>query len=341
MKRTFDGFLYNDLLVELARRNPGNLSFARTILQTQQLFQAGLLPTSTIQRLLAQMDAERKIYDAKNLERLPGVKARFEGDPETNDKTVDDAYVFHGDTRDFLTKVLRRNSIDGKGMPLIGTVHFGRKYNNAYWNSVQMTYGDGDGEIFITFVDPTVVGHELFHGVTEKTSGLEYEGQSGALNESFSDVGGVLVYQWKNNITAGKADWLVGPHIFHKSVKGKALRSMIDPGSAYDDDRLGKDPQPKHMKDLYTGWSDNGGVHINSGIPNLAFARFAIEVGGYAFERPFEIWYETNSGENRVGSTASFQDFANKSMENCQKLHPRLKGKLQAAWHEVGIEVAA
>src|SRR5690606_24175577 len=152
-------------------------------------------------------------------------------------------------------------------------------------------YGDGDGDIFSTFVILDVVGHEMAHGVTEKTSGLRYYGQSGALNEHFSDVVGVLVRQHLLGLPADKDSWLVGPGLFTDKVNGRALRDMLNPGTAYDDPRLGKDPQPAHMDDLYTGWSDNGGVHLNSGIPNRVFATFALSVGGNAWEAPFDIWY--------------------------------------------------
>lgn len=339
MNKVIDGFLHAEFLMELARRNPNNVSFLETILTTQKLYQKGLIQRARFNRLFAGPNADRKVYDAQNSQRLPGVKARFEGDKATGDKVIDNAYEFHGFVRQFLLDVPKRNSIDGSGMSLVGTVHYGRRYNNAFWNGSQMTYGDGDGEIFSTFVIDDVVGHEMSHGVTEHTSGLVYSGQSGALNEHFSDVGGVLVRQYRLKLAADKDHWLVGPGLFTDKVNGQALRSMLAPGTAYDDKKLGKDPQPAHMKDLYTGWSDNGGVHINSGIPNLAFATFARSVGGNAWEKPFDIWYATNCGENRVGSNADFQAWANKTMENCRKLHAELADPLRAAWSHVGINV--
>ncbi len=339
MHKIIDGFLYADFLMELARRNPNNLAFAETILETQRLYQKGLNARTRFNRLFAGPNAERRIYDAGNSQRLPGTKARFEGDKATGDKVIDNAYEFHGFVRNFLLMVPKRNSIDGSGMNLVGTVHYGKRYNNAFWNGSQMTYGDGDGEIFSTFVIDDVVGHEMHHGVTEHTSGLVYSGQSGALNESFSDVGGVLVRQFRLQLAADKDSWLVGPGLFTDKVQGRALRDMLNPGTAYDDKRLGKDPQPAHMKDLYTGWSDNGGVHINSGIPNKAFATFARSVGGFAWEKPFDIWYATNCGDNRVTSNADFAAFAAKSLENCRSLHSDLVDPLRAAWSDVGINV--
>ena len=147
-----------------------------------------------------------------------------------------------------------------------------RDYDNAFWDGTQMVFGDGDGVIFLPFTRSVdVIGHELAHGVTQYTSGLNYQDQSGALNESVSDVFGVLVKQRLLGQTADQADWLVGAELLAPGVNGVALRSMAAPGTAYDDPRLGKDPQPGHMRDYVDTTDDNGGVHINSGIPNKAF----------------------------------------------------------------------
>ncbi len=96
-----------------------------------------------------------------------------------------------------------------------------------------------------------------------------------------SDVFGSLVKQYQLQQTAGEADWLIGQGLLTENVKGIALRSMKAPGTAYDDPVLGKDPQPAHMKDYVNTVSDNGGVHINSGIPNHAFYVVATELGGF------------------------------------------------------------
>jgi Zn-dependent metalloprotease len=136
-----------------------------------------------------------------------------------------------------------------------------------------------------------VIGHELTHGVTEYEAGLEYHDQPGALNESMSDVFGTLVKQRVKKQKVDRADWLIGEGLFTKKVKGKALRSMSAPGTAYDDPNLGKDPQPAHMKNYVKTHEDEGGVHINSGIPNHAFYLTAMELGGYAWEEAGRIWY--------------------------------------------------
>ena len=153
-------------------------------------------------------------------------------------------------TYNFFKDIFDRNSIDTRGMKLDSTVHYGEDYNNAFWNGTQMVYGDGDGDIFQRFTKSIdVIGHELTHGVTQYEAALEYEGQAGALNESFSDVFGSLVKQYFLKQKVEKADWLIGNGLFTRKVNGIALRSMKEPGTAYDDPTIGKDPQPGHMKD--------------------------------------------------------------------------------------------
>ncbi len=334
-----EGFIPDYVLLEIAGLNPTLLSMKRTLLENQKLYLKGIAQMGNVQQLMGGASGERKIYDAQNRRTLPGTKARFEGDAATGDAVTDAAYEYHGDTRDFVKNVMGRDSLDDKGMNLIGTVHYGKDYNNAFWNSRQMTYGDGDGVIFVTFVRPTVVGHEFFHGVTEHTSSLVYQDQPGALNEHLSDVGGVLVRQYKLRLSADKDSWLLGTGLFAPKLNARALRDMLNPGTAYDDPKIGKDRQPAHMKDLYTGWSDNGGVHINSGIPNKVFATFARAVGGFAWEAPFAVWSETAFGKNRIGSKAQFQDFADLSVSNCSTLQPKIVDKLVKAWDVVGITV--
>src|SRR5262249_39806011 len=146
----------------------------------------------------------------------------------------------------------------------------------------------------------------------EFTAGLEYHKQSGALNESVSDVFGSLVKQWSLGQDAATADWLIGPEIFTPGTAGDALRSMKAPGEAYDSPIFGKDPQPGHMDGFRvlpdTRAGDNGGVHINSGIPNHAFYLAATAIGGNAWDAAGHIWYETLT--KNCGPQAEFQDFA-------------------------------
>ena len=239
---------------------------------------------------------ERLVYDMKGQGStfLPGKLVRREGDPKSTDPAVNEAYDYAGLTYDFYKTLFNRNSLDDRGMSLISSVHLGKKYNNAFWNGEQMAYGDGDGVVFIRFTKSIdVVGHELTHGVVSNTSNLDYVNESGALNEHFADVFGSLVKQWKKKQTAAKADWLIGPDIMGPGTKAKALRTFRNEPAYQNDPFLGTDPQPKHLKDKYTGTADSGGVHINSGIPNHAFFLVATSLGGNAWEKAGSIWYRS------------------------------------------------
>ena len=253
---------------------------------------------------------ERAISDAHGTEQLPGDVVRTEGAGPTGDLAVDEAYDGLGATWRLYREVFGRDSLDGAGLALDGTVHYGQNYDNAFWDGTRMVFGDGDGVLFNRFTSAVdVIGHELTHGVTEKTAGLAYEGQSGALNESVSDVFGSLVKQRALGQDAASADWLIGAGLFTDAVQGQALRSLKAPGTAYDDPRLGKDPQPATMSGYVETTDDNGGVHLNSGIPNHAFYLAATGIGGNAWEGAGRVWYDVLSG-GKLPSDAGFATFA-------------------------------
>lgn len=252
---------------------------------------------------------QRSIFDAERTETLPGLLVRSEGEAPTTDDSVTAAYDGLGDTHALFAEAFSRDSIDGRGLPLLATVHYDDDYDNAFWNGERMVFGDGDGEVFRDFTSSlSVIGHELAHGVTQYTANLVYEGQPGALNEHVSDVFGALVEQHARGQDAASASWLIGEGLFTDEVEGNALRSMLAPGTAYDDDVLGKDPQPAHFDDYVETTDDNGGVHLNSGIPNRAFASLAIALGGKAWERAGLIWYDTLTGG--LSERADFATFA-------------------------------
>jgi Zn-dependent metalloprotease len=284
-------------------------------------------------------EPHRTIYDAKHRQDLPGKKVRGEGDKPGKDATVNRAHAGLGATFDLYLKAYARNSINGEGLPLNATVHFDEDYNNAFWNGEQMVFGDGDGEIFLDFTIPVdVIGHELTHGVTQYTANLTYFGQPGALNESMSDVFGSLIKQYALGQSAAEADWLIGAGLLAPRVTGTALRSMKAPGTAYDDDVLGKDPQPATMDDYVRTGRDNGGVHINSGIPNHAFYLAATALGGNAWEKAGKIWYSVLTG-GALDSQASFSDFAALTLAQARTLFGEGE-ELQAvtkAWEQVGV----
>ena len=206
------------------------------------------------QTLLAtalQTRLDRLIYDANRNSSLPGELKRNEGQGPVGDNDVDKAYDYSGDAYRLFKDTFERNSIDNSGMSLISTVNYiepGEEfYNNASWNEEQMIYGVPDPSIFKTFLLRTVAAHEMGHGIVQHEGGLTYQKDTGALNEHFADVFGILGEQLSKNQDADQSNWLIGEGIWASTVNGKALRSMSDPGTAYDDPLVGKDPQPGHM----------------------------------------------------------------------------------------------
>lgn len=235
----------------------------------------------------------RSIYTAEDSSAPSGKLARSESGPRSVDQAVNDIYDAFGATYDLFRSAFQRDSIDGKGLRLDAVVHFGHRFNNAFWNGSRLIVGDGDGKALLGFTKSLdVIGHELTHGVTEFTCNLEYHRQSGALNESMSDVFGSLVKQYALKQKAGDADWLIGAGVLGPFVPGVALRSLKAPGTAY----VGDD-QPSTMAGYVetpdSDQGDWGGVHRNSGIPNHAFYLVATGLGGYAWVEAGQIWYDT------------------------------------------------
>jgi bacillolysin len=229
-------------------------------------------------------------YDAKNRTRLPG-SLWADSDNIFNasyDRAAVDAHYYAGVTYDYFWNIFNRNSYDNNGAILKSTVHYSRDYNNAFWNGSQMVYGDGDGSTFVELSGALdVVAHELTHAVTDSTADLIYQNESGAINESMSDIFGTLVEFYDNN----NPDWLVGEDIYTPGVSGDALRSMADPAAEGD---------PDHYSVRYTGTSDNGGVHWNSGIINKAAyllseggTHYGVNVAGIGQDKMGAIFYRS------------------------------------------------
>ena len=279
------------------------------------------------------------VHTAANGSTLPGTPVRGAGQPVSGDEAVDEAYDGLSASLALLGEVFGRASYDGDGAHVIATVHYEKNYDNAFWDGNQLVFGDGDGRVFGRFTKPVdVLGHELGHAVIEHSAGLVYNGEPGALNESISDVIGAMVKQRLLGQTAEEADWLIGEGLFLPHVQARGLRDMLNPGTAYDDLVLGKDPQPAHMRDYVTTISDNGGVHINSGIPNRAFYITAVELGGFAWERAGQIWYVTL--KDKLTATSRFQDCANQTYQAAAQLFGAGSIEQQAVkkgWAEVGL----
>ncbi|MFJ5774264.1 M4 family metallopeptidase [Streptomyces sp. NPDC093094] len=291
-------------------------------------------------------NGRRTVFDCNRTRFLPLAEiVRSEDGPEASDASANRAFEGLGATRDFYQQVFRRNSLNDRGMRLDGYIHFGVKYNNAFWDGRQMVFGDGDGRKFSDFTGSlTVIAHELAHGVTDFTAGFSYHDQPGALNESMSDVFGSLVEQWSLNQSAEAANWLIGAEIFTPGIGADALRSMKSPGEAYDNIPYGKDPQPDHMNDYVhlpnTEEGDYGGVHINSGIPNKAFYLTAVRIGGYAWKAAGLIWYESLKAS---GQETQFQEFADTTYRKAEELYgsgSTEQTAVLAAWQDVGIHIS-
>jgi hypothetical protein len=275
--------------------------------------------------------ADWQVHDAENGSRLPGRLVRTAGEPEVADVAVDEAATGVTESLALFTD-FGRSSYDDRGATVVATVHYEREYDNAFWDGSQLVFGDGDGKVFDRFTKPIdVLGHELSHAVTQFTANLTYEGQSGALNESMSDVFGACIKQRHLGQDAAAADWLIGEGIFLPGINGRALRSMTEPGTAYDDPLIGKDPQVGSMAEYVETSDDNGGVHLNSGIPNRAFAIAARGIGGESWSGAGRIWYSAlTSG---IDADSDFATFAAATIAAAGE-HTSV---VEDAWTQVGV----
>ncbi|KMM38008.1 M4 family metallopeptidase [Guptibacillus hwajinpoensis] len=275
-------------------------------------------------------------YDAANRTKLPG-SLWADADNKFNasyDAAAVDAHYYASATYDYYKDVFNRNSYDGNGAPLKSTVHYGRNYNNAFWNGSQMVYGDGDGSTFVSLSGgEDVVAHELTHAVTDTTADLIYQNESGALNESMSDVFGTLVEFHDNN----NPDWLIGEDIYTPGTSGDALRSMSDPTQFGD---------PAHYSERYTGTQDNGGVHINSGIMNKAAyllseggTFYGVTVSGIGKDKLGAIYYRTLT--QYLTASSNFSQMRSAAVQAATDLYGASSSEVQSvnkAFDAVGVQ---
>jgi len=297
----------------------GHIENAARIRTQRSAWVAKTVAAPTDRALQAAPKYRRSVFDAGGGMDLPGKLVRDEGGKPIKDLASNQAYDNTGITLDFYLKVFGRNSIDNHNMCVESAVHFGENFGNAMWTGEQMIYGDGDSNVsgFTAALD--IIAHELTHGVTQhmipgglgvvrvplkerefKAQTHALQGQSGALNESFSDVVGSMVKQWHAGQDVAQASWLLGEHMLAPQ-HGRAIRSLKDPGNRrltwYEDDQF------KSM-DQYGDGSD---VHDSSGIPNHAFYLAARKMGGFSWEKTGPIWYEAFA---KLKSKASFRDAA-------------------------------
>lgn len=288
---------------------------------------------------------KRRVFDCGHSTDLLRKQVRKEGSKASKDMAVNEAYDHSGKAFEFFNQLFGRASLDNNNLPLTSSVHYqelpDRGYDNAFWNGSQMVYGDGMMFNRMTLC-LDVVAHELAHGITQHEAGLRYEGQSGALNEHFSDVFGVLVRQWaKGEKKPRSADWSVGKGLFNKlGMEDMALRSMSAPGTAYSDMMFGADPQPDHMNGYLNmplnAEGDWGGVHYNSGIPNKAFHLAAVAIGKPAWEVAGKIWYITLT--ERLRDNADFKKCASETISVAgDYFGATVQARVRKAWTAVGV----
>lgn len=276
-------------------------------------------------------NVKRAVHDNRNLPQryLPGTPARREGQPAVSDMAVNAAYDNLGILWSFFAAVFKLNSVGNKGLPLLATVHVDRSLANAFWSfeKNQMVFGDGNSLLYQFPNALDVVAHEITHGIISFSCGLKYENQSGALNESLCDCFAAMAEQWYAQMKSLNADWLAGEGIIRPGVKGVALRSLKEPGTAYNDPVM-KD----YVRKPNTREGDWGGVHTNSGIPNQAFYRLCYLVMGYSWENPGYIWYTSML---QLSSTATFKEFADLTMKTAAKIG--FDDVVKDAWEFVGV----
>ncbi len=272
------------------------------------------------------------VYDCKNTTSLPGKQVNTPG--SSKDDVARTVFETTTQVAEFFNSAFDRNSLDDAGMTLRSSIHYGEDYNNAFWNGTQMTYGDGDGQIFITFCKgPDVVAHELMHGVTQFSLELVYSNESGGLNESLSDVFGSMFKQWRLKQTVDSADWLIGADILGakaKSLGYNCLRNMADPESP---ECLGQ------QISSYSQYQAGMDPHESSGVANFAFYNIAKALGGNSWDVAGKVWYHVVSNEG-ASPNMTMHQFADATRDAARTLFsatPAVSKAVDDGWERVGL----
>jgi vibriolysin len=285
----------------------------------------------------------RNTYTAKNGTTLPGSLLRTESQAPVSDAVANQAHDNAGYVYDYYLARHGRDSFDAKGGTITSSVHYSKNYVNAFWNGTQMVYGDGDGVQSTALTVLDVIGHEITHAVTERSSNLTYSNESGALNEAMSDIFGASIEAYRDGAVSANT-WKVGEECWTPGTAGDALRYMNDPAAAGDYD---------YWPTRYTGTSDNGGVHWNSGIANLAFY-LAVAGGTHprgktsnvvpaldadpvtSIQKAAAIFYKANTQCLTAGST--FQDAFGCTQDAAASLYGAAAAtSIAEAWKAVGV----
>ena len=272
------------------------------------------------------------VFTCNQTTSLPGTPVANPG--SSADMTAKRTFDLTTEVAKFYKSAFGRNSIDDAGMTMISSIHYDENYNNAFWDGNQMTYGDGDGEIFVDFTkSDDVIAHELTHGVTQYTTALNYQNQAGGLNESISDVFGSMFRQWMAGQDVTAADWLIGSEIMGPAATARGfscLRDMAYPGAAHC-----LAPQPQN----YSNYRPGSDPHESSGIPNHAFYLAAMALGGKSWEQLGKVWYGAMT-TGRPSPGMRFRTFANRTCRAARTLfpgEPNVLASVKAGWAGVGL----
>ncbi|HEX3407039.1 MAG TPA: M4 family metallopeptidase [Caulobacteraceae bacterium] len=282
--------------------------------------------------LLVAIEPSIAMFNCNHSQVLPGPPVES---PRTSaDPTTKNAFNETAEVVAFYKQLFGRNSVDGAGMALVSSVHYGQKYNNAFWNGSQMTYGDGDGQVFADFsLSQDIIAHELTHGVTQHSLQLAYADEAGGLNESISDCFGSMFKQWRRAQTSATADWLIGVEIMGTLARAKGfacLRDMANPQAAH---ALSKQPT------TYAQYHHGMDPHASSGIPNLAFCTACKAAGGHSWDKVGPVWYRavTDFGPT---PTMKMKAFADRTRAVVGQLYPgdaSLATAIDGGWKHVGL----
>jgi len=290
-----------------------------------------ILPTA-VSALAAAAPPAVLVFDCGHGTTLPGTQ--IANPSASTDASAKRAFDDTTAVVNFYQTAFGRNSLDNAGMTLISSIHFSVNYNNAGWTGSQMRYGDGDGNIFIDFTKSNdVIGHELAHGVTQFSSGFAYINQAGGLNESMSDVFGSMFRQWQANQTVSTADWLIGKEIMGPGAIARGFTCLRDMSNPAANHCLA--PQPTK----FSQYQDGMDPHESSGIPNLAFFKAAMAIGGRSWEKTGKIWYQALTGFP-PSPNMKMKTFADRTRTLASALFPAdatIKTAVDKAWKGVGL----
>lgn len=304
-----------------------HLAISSPVFRQSLVIDVGIRVKREIAAVAETESGEVTVYDAKNQMGLPGEKIVGEGPKE--------AIAVRGHAKHIQELMGEGKALPETEIPTL-VVNYGDIFPNAFYDGKYLVFGEGDGQIFGDFSVPLEVGaHEFGHKIIDAGPKFEYAGQPGALNEHVADVIGICVK--KHAETEGgtkqvESDWRIGGGLFLE--KGPALRDMAKPGTAYDNDLLGADPQVGHMDKFVDTFLDNGGVHINSGIPNRAFTVFAEAAGGNVWEKPLNLWIQAMlKGDEKT----DFKAFAGFTFDVAAQEDETIRKAVTEGWKAVGI----